>query len=201
MVLSLLEINKDTFVILNKEGSDIEQNTFLYLDIYTFNQKQNEKEKKNKKGKLNITHCLRFKIKSKFIKMIKYDEENIICLYEKGLNTINLVSEQNSELYEVIIKNDNKEKNIEFNTFNSILFDICKVPNSKNFFLVSCKETNKKDITCGVKILKFDLFSHEIKAISYIYQSPKDICIRCLLSLSNDTILMGTDKKLLIIYG
>lgn len=195
MAISLLEINKDSFLILNKEGSDIEQNTYLFLDIYRFNQKENAKEK------LNVSHCLRFKIESKFIKMIKYDEENIICLFEKGANTINLISEQKSDLYDLRIKNDNIYKNIEPNSITTILFDICKVPNSKNYFLVSFKEISKKDITCGVKMLQFDLFSHEIRAIDYIYKSKIDISIRCLFPLSNDIILMGSDKKIELIYG
>jgi len=194
MAISLLEINKDTFVILNKEGSVIDQNTHLFLDIYRFNQKENAKEK------LIISHCLRFKIESKFIKMIKYDEENIICLYEKGANAINLISEQNSDLYDLRLKNENNDKNIEPNSIATTLYDICKVPNSKNYFLVSFKEISKKDITCGVKMIQFDLFSHEIRAINYICSS-KDISIRCLLPLSNDIILMGTDKKALLIYG
>ena len=204
MAISLLEINKDSFVILNKEGSDMEQNTYLYLDIYKFNQKKNSKEnskKENIKTKFSIIHCLRFKVESKFIKMIKYDEENIICLFEKGANTINLFSEQNSDLYDLRLKNDTIDKNIEPNSIYQILFDICKVPNSKNYFLVSFKEISKKDITYGVKMLQFDLFSHEIKTISNITKSIKNICIRCLLPLSNDTILMGSEKKSLLIYG
>lgn len=196
MAISLLEINKDTFVILNKEGSNIDQKSYLYLDIFRFNLKESIEEKieKEKESKSHsISHCVRFKIQSKFIKMLKYDEENIICLYEKGTNTINLISEQYSNLYDIRINNENIEPNI----ITTILFDICKVPNSKKFFLVSFKETTKKDIIFGVKLLKFDLFSHEIKAIS---RYDLNACIVCLLPLSNDAILMGSDEKSLFIY-